>query len=92
MMTQHVVPRQAAHAFLGSRTCQRHAIRVISAEKYRRQSPERHLQRRHFFVCNGGELELLLPFEVGLRENGIQNNVGEQVQASRQAWPSETKR
>src|SRR5438105_10722345 len=64
----------------GAGAGERIAVGVARPVQKSREHAQAHLDGRGLFALDGGELQLLLLFEVVFRENGIQNEVGKQFE------------
>src|SRR3569833_2249836 len=80
MKANHIFAGQLFYGLFSAGTGKGLSVCMSVTEEHRRKRTQRHLQRSYFLVRDGGELELLLAQEIGLRKNGIENHVGGEIE------------
>ncbi|MCK7476293.1 MAG: hypothetical protein M0C28_00920 [Candidatus Moduliflexus flocculans] len=75
-----VVPRQPGHRSFRARPGEGGGVGVARAVDEPGQDPQGHVDRRVLLLADLGDLDLLEPVEVRLREGRVENHVGEDVE------------
>ena len=80
MEARQIPAGQLRHAVRGAGSGQRAAVSVILAVNQRGQHPQPHRDGRYALAVDRGQLQLLLPREIGFGKRRIQHDVGEQIE------------